>query len=252
MAKEATEAGDHYNNYSSKFLVDRFNDFPKRKPLSIIEEIKNKFAEWSCDLLENEIKAENIIIKYDEKNNKLEKQYIYESSSNKEEEEKNDFANQKIPEIIPKLCLTDEYGLSKCDPNSYVPSYICYVENETLVVKLELLGHIILEDTYADLDTNKIYIIGMKENDDEIEEQFSDNNINDKNNNIQEKKNYTDPKKILKNTRKYGKFKLIIPFGSTIKLAQEDPINDNNNENDQKEGIRIIKFKLAKRRKNKK
>ena len=40
MARELTEAGDYYNEYTCDFLGGRFNDFPERTPLSILEEIK--------------------------------------------------------------------------------------------------------------------------------------------------------------------------------------------------------------------
>ena len=94
IAKELTEAGNYYNNFAFKFIIERFNDFAKRKPLSILEEIKNKFAEWSIDLLEQKIEPENIIIKTDEK---VEKQFIYESNINQDKENENE--NEMIKKI---------------------------------------------------------------------------------------------------------------------------------------------------------
>ena len=54
----------------------------------------------------------------------------------------------------------------------------------------------------------------------------------------------------MKNTRKYGKFKLIIPFGNEIKIADEEPIKETEEEKEKEKeiGIKTIKFKLAKRR----
>ena len=92
MARELTEAGDFYNNYTYKFLKERFNDFPHRTPLSILEEIKNKFAEWSTDLLEEKIEPDSIII---QKEGEVETQFIYNNENGKE--------------IIPKACISDAH-----------------------------------------------------------------------------------------------------------------------------------------------
>ena len=40
MAREHTEAGDYFNEYTYKFLRERFNGFPHRATLSILDEIK--------------------------------------------------------------------------------------------------------------------------------------------------------------------------------------------------------------------
>jgi len=56
MTREGTEAGDYYNDFTYQFLTEHFNQFTNRNPLSIIEEIKNKFVEWSNDLFEESIK----------------------------------------------------------------------------------------------------------------------------------------------------------------------------------------------------
>ena len=223
MARELTEAGDFYNNYTYKFLKERFNDFPHRTPLSILEEIKNKFAEWSTDLLEEKIEPDSIII---QKEGEVETQFIYNNENGKE--------------IIPKACISDALGLSIYRSSDYEPSYICYIEdNKKLVVELELAGEVEIEDAYADLFQSQIIIKGNKN--DTIEK----NNKNS-NNEISESGSI----KILKNTRKYGKFNLIISFGNQIKLADEDPIDETEEEknSEKKNGIKTIKFKLAKRR----
>ena len=133
IAKELTEAGNYYNNYSFKFIIERFNDFPKRKPLSILEEMKNKFADWSNDLLEKKIDSKNIKIITDEK---LEKQFVYEKNINQDKENENDDKKElEIEEninqgIIPKSSITDEFGYSIIYlNNSLEPPYTCYVED---------------------------------------------------------------------------------------------------------------------------
>ena len=239
MARESTEAGDFYNNYAYEFLKERFNDFPDRTPLSILEEIKNKFAEWSTDLLEKKIEKENIII---EKEGEKETKFIYENSQNSQNSQ-NANNNEKAIEITPKACISDELGLSIYRSSGYEPTYICYIDdkNNVLVVKIELAGDITIDDSYANLDQNQIIIEGNKKNNLEI--------VNKQNNENDEKI------KILKNTTKFGEFKLRILYGNEVKLADELPLDENDNEEEKKEkenGIKTIKFKLARRKKKNK
>ena len=58
--------------------------------------------------------------------------------------------------------------------------------------------------------------------------------------------------KIKKNTCKFGKFNLIIPYENEIKLSDETPIEEKDNNMVLPEGIKIFKFSLARRRENKK
>ena len=71
MARENTEAGDYYNPFTYKVLREQFNSFIKRKPLSIIDEVKNKFVDWSNDLLEDRIDSENIEIVLNQEKKKI-------------------------------------------------------------------------------------------------------------------------------------------------------------------------------------
>ena len=232
MARESTEAGDYYNNYLYDFLEERFNEFPDRSPLSILDEIKNKFVEWSSDLLEEQIKEENITI---ENEGDKEKKFIYHCKDKNEN-----------PKIMPKACISDELGLSIYRSSGYEPPYVIYVEdNKKLVIQLELPGNVIVEDAYADLNQNQIFIKGNKEDKNELSRNIneSENNLNSSKSKLLENENI----RLLKNTRKYGKFTLIIPFGNEIKLADELPEEEIN---DIKiiEGIITIKFKLARRK----
>ena len=232
MARESTEAGDFYNNYTYEFLKERFNDFLERTPLSILEEIKNKFAEWSYDLLEKKIEKENIII---EKEGEKETKFIYDNS----QKDQNANNNEKAIEIKPKACISDELGLSIYRSSGYEPTYICYIDikNNLLVVKIELAGDITIDDSYANLEQNQIIILGNKKNN--LEKDNKNSNENDEN------------IKVLKDTTKFGSFELRIPYGNEVKLAEEDPLDENDNEKEKKEkenGIKTIKFKLVKRR----
>ena len=62
-----------------------------RKDLSIIKEIKNRFVEWSSDLLEDKIEPDNIEIIEE---NKFPKKYVFKPTEKKE----------KIMRFIDALC----------------------------------------------------------------------------------------------------------------------------------------------------
>ena len=226
MAREMTEAGDYYNNYLYEFLEERFNEFPDRNSFYILDEIKNKFAEWSSDILEDPINIQNLII---ESEDNVEKRIVYETINDE----------QNIPKIVPKACLSNEIGTSFYRSSGYEPPYYYFLDgNKYLVIVMELPGVIEIEDVYADINQNKIFIKGNKN-------EFNNEIINE--NDLEMKFNET---KIKKNTCKFGKFNLIIPYENEIKLSDEIPLDEKYN--GIPEGIKIFKFPLAKRRENKK
>ena len=99
---------------------------------------------------------------------------------------------------------------------------------------------------YAELNLNQIFVKGIKERDNDT---YMTKNIND-GNSSNYNSSYTEGIKLVKETRKYGKFNLIIPYGNEIKLAGEIPVENKNEEGENLEkGIKIFKFPLAKRRK---
>ena len=100
MARENTEAGDYYNPFTYKVLREQFNSFIKRKPLSIIDEVKNKFVDWSNDLLEDRIDSENIEIVLNQE--KREDKIIFKNSDK----------NNENLKLVPKACISDELGLN--------------------------------------------------------------------------------------------------------------------------------------------
>ena len=214
MVREGTEAGNYYNQYTYDFLKEKFNNFTLRKPLSIIEEVQNRFVDWSTDLLEEKIEQDNIEILKDEKNG-FEKSYVFKT---KEGENK---------KIVPKACISDELGFSIYRSNGYEPPYNYFTDEKYLILKLEIPGKVEIENCYANLDTNELIVTGNKTEDGE---------------NIK-----------LKNTRKFGKFNLHIHYRAQIKLSEEDPIEDKKEEEKDakkkgEDGIFQFKFKLAKRR----
>jgi len=210
MAREETEAGNYYNDFTYHFLKEQFNLFTKRKPLSIIEEVKNRFIEWSNDLLEESINKNNIEIVKDENNKEI--KYIFIESEDKKDNNK----------IIPKACISDELDLSIYRSNGYEPPYYFYIENEEkLVLVLEIPGENKIEEVYANIDTKEIIVKGNKSKKDSI--------------------------KPLYNSTKFGKFNLHIPYGTKVQIGEEDPIEG---EELTKDGIYTCKFKLIKKRNN--
>ena len=235
MAREHTIAGDYFNQYTYEFLRERFNDFPERGSLSILDEIKKKFVEWSGVLLEEKIKDENIIIK---KENDIETKFIYEDIL----AENNDKNIEKKDKIIPKACLSNELGVLFYRSSGYEPSYNCYVENNLLVVKLEVPGNVNIDEVYASSKENAIVIEGCKNEDNEKDNE--EETIKDENKNKDKLKNF------YKSTRKFGKFKLIITYSNEIKIASEESIEDEEEKNTEPiNGILTRRFRLIKRRK---
>ena len=186
MAREGSPAGNHYNKFTYKLLNEQFSNFHERKPLSIIDEVKNRFAEWSSDLLEKKIKPENIDIVTG--NNKEEKIIFKKTDEN--------------TEIIPKACISDELGMNIYRSNGFEPSYFYYIENnEYLVVVLEIPGDVKIDSKYADSELYEVVVIGTKED-------------------------WVTSKNPIYNNSKAGKFEIHIPYKDYIKIAEEMPVSD--------------------------
>ena len=214
MAKEGTEAGDYYNDFTYEFLKDKFTNFTERKDLSIIKEVKDRFVEWSKDLLEERIESDNIEITEE---NQIPKKYIFKPT-------------EKKNKINPKACFSDELGFFFYRNSGYEPSYSYYIEDDKyFTIKLEIPGNVEFEEAYASVDLKEIFISGKKICDDES-------------------------KKILKTTRLFGKFNLQIPYPNQVTISNEEPIKEELKEKEanSNNGIYIFKFELAKRRNKKK
>ena len=239
MSREETEAGDYYNNFTYELLKQHFSLFTQRKPLAIIDEVKDRFIEWSNDLLEEKINSNDIEIVKDEETQK-EIKYIFkgenqtdnkiEDQSANQTDNKNDNKNESKTEkkkLIPKACISDELGLSIYRSNGYEPPYYFYIDSngkeEKLIIVLEIPGGKCIDEVYADSDTKEIIVKGSK---------------NDKNKNV---------KQLYNKATKFGRFNLHIPYGNKIQLADEDPIEG---EDSYEDGIYTFKFRLIKKRKN--
>ena len=234
MSREETEAGNYYNNFTYELLKQHFSLFTQRKPLAIIDEVKDRFIEWSNDLLEEKIDSNNIEIVKDEETQK-EIKYIFNGKNQTENENEGQNVNKtdnksesKIEKnLIPKACISDELGLSIYRSNGYEPPYYFYIDSndkeEKLIIVLEIPGGNNIDEVYADSDTKEIIVKGSKI---------------DKNNNV---------KQLYNKSTKFGKFNLHIPYGNKIQLADEEPIEG---EDSYEDGIYTFKFKLLKKRRN--
>ena len=210
MAKEGTEAGNYYNNFTYQFLRDKFTNFKHRKDLSIIKEVKNKFVDWSRDLLEEKIESDNIEIVEE---NQIPKKYVFKPT-------------KQIKQLNYKACFSNELRFFFYRNNEYEPSYSYYIEDDKfLTIKLEIPGNVEFREVYASIDLKEIFISGKKICDD-------------------------DSNKLLKTTRQFGKFNLQIPIPNQISISDENPIIEEIKEQEanSKNGIYIYKFKLAKKK----
>ena len=85
--------------------------------------------------------------------NNVEKRIVYEAINNE----------NIIPKIIPKACLSNEIGTIFYRSSGYEPPYYYYVEEKKyLVIVLEFPGIVEIEEVYADIDQNKVFIKGNK------------------------------------------------------------------------------------------
>jgi len=60
MAKEDTEAGEHYNDFSIELIKNQYNVFNKRRAINIPDEIINLFSELSTDIIGEKMECEKI------------------------------------------------------------------------------------------------------------------------------------------------------------------------------------------------
>jgi len=75
MAKEGTEAGNYYNNFTLELIKNQFNNFNRRRAINIPEEIISLFSELSTDILGQKMECQSLgkdknIIKLTDKGSK--------------------------------------------------------------------------------------------------------------------------------------------------------------------------------------
>ena len=149
FAKEDTEAGNLYNDYTLELLENSYMTITNLKPFDVIESIKQNFIEISKDILE---KSEKVINKddFDNSNNKL----IRLINANN---------------VALKRCLIDELGFSNLKANGFEPTYNYYRKDKKLIIKIEAPGNSSINSiTVEDVDSYKlIRIKGIKKRDKE-------------------------------------------------------------------------------------
>ena len=167
FAREGSEAGNYYNQKAIQHIYDILNTINEKEPLNLVQNIKNLFLNLSNNILETQIKENDI-----------------------------EFQDDKIKlnitdnrELILKKCSINELGVSNFSPNGVDPKYSYAVQDDNLIIVCEMPGEISKGSfkVHADCENGKcvIKIEGNK-----IKEASSD------------EKNC----KILKTTREFGPF----------------------------------------------
>ena len=167
FAREGSEAGNFYNQKAIQHIYDILNTINEKEPLNLVQNIKNLFLNLSNNILETQIKENDI-----------------------------EFQDDKIKlnitdnrELILKKCSINELGVSNFSPNGVDPKYSYAVQDDNLIIVCEMPGEISKGSfkVHADCENGKcvIKIEGNK-----IKEASSD------------EKNC----KILKTTREFGPF----------------------------------------------
>ena len=167
FAREGSEAGNFYNQKAIQHIYDILNTINEKEPLNLVQNLKNLFLNLSNNILETQIKENDI-----------------------------EFQDDKIKlnitdnrELILKKCSINELGVSNFSPNGVDPKYSYAVQDDNLIIVCEMPGEISKGSfkVHADCENGKcvIKIEGNK-----IKEASTD------------EKNC----KILKTTREFGPF----------------------------------------------
>lgn len=155
FARENSNAGDYYNNFTLSFLERSYQNVTNLKGYDVIESIKENFIEISKDILE---KTENPLVKQN-----------FEKSNN-------EIIKLTNANFALKKCLIDELGFSNLKANSFEPTYNCYKKDKKFIIKVEGPGNTTLKTSFENLSQYKIIkISGNKKKDKEPEN--LDNNI---------------------------------------------------------------------------
>lgn len=149
-AKEGTEAGDSYNKKTIDFIMNSAQSIPCLNNFDIIDSIQKSFCLVSESILENPIKADDLVYSED-KRIKL---------------------RNPDTKLILKKCLVDELGISNFLGNGFEPKYDYYLQNNKFFVNVELPGD--YEAIEGELHKEGIYSIitisgNKKNNIDKIE-----------------------------------------------------------------------------------
>jgi hypothetical protein len=118
LANEYSEAGNYYNETTLKYLKKKIDTTDNRKVFNVIDDIKNFFLETSNDIIEENIKKDDIY--FDEKSNSIK-------------------LKENINTITLKKYLIDELGFT-LQKSGYSPKYSQYLKDNKLIFKIEFPG----------------------------------------------------------------------------------------------------------------
>ena len=149
LANDLSPAGEHYNLFTLKFLLDYFGHFKDLKGFDLLETLKENFVSLSQNYFENRIL----------KNDLMDKEAIIKSKKiglTKKENEKNNIQLKNI--------YTDELGFSNFKSTGFVPKYNYFVDKNNICVRIEVPGNITIshEEFKHSREYTIIPIVGEK------------------------------------------------------------------------------------------
>ncbi len=211
MAKEGTEAGKEYNNFTMDLIKSQFNSFNQRKKINIPEEIIKLFSQLSTEILGEKMecikKDENTIILAD-KNLKSENENNQQLHVQNMYYDQDGFYLKNKRKFEPKYSLY-YYKEKKKNKDSEDSEDDEEIYEKFLLLKLELPGNIeklIARSTDPKTEKfNGIFIKVIKKKD-EIEKD--------------EKEDFT----IISEKRNYGEFSYFIELEKNLILSKSTPI----------------------------
>ena len=173
LAKEDSEAGNFFNNYTYKFIENIYNTITEIKKFDIFEEVKKIFQDLSGTIL----------------NNNLNKEFF----SSNDEIMKNKIIKLNLKEELSlKKCYMDELGFSFFKTGDFEPKYNYFKpDDNTLEIRVEIPGNTQCQATHKiEGEETKIIVKGIKKND-STPAKFEDN---------------------IFNIREFSKFEVVIPL----------------------------------------
>lgn len=173
LAKEDSEAGNFFNNYTYKFIENIYNTITEIKKFDIFEEVKKIFQDLSGTIL----------------NNNLNKEFF----SSNDEIMKNKIIKLNLKEELSlKKCYMDELGFSFFKTGDFEPKYNYFKpDDNTLEIRVEIPGNTQCEAKHTiEGEETKIIVKGIKKND-STPAKFEDN---------------------IFNIREFSKFEVVIPL----------------------------------------
>ena len=153
LANEYSEAGNYYNETTLKYLKKKIDTIDNRKLFNVIDDIKNFFYETSNDIIEENIKQDEIYFEKESDSIKL---------------------KENINTITLKKYLIDELGFT-LQKTGYSPKYSQYFKDNKLIFKIEFPGS---GKILPDLNIGKGEYIFIFKGEKYIDKELMDDKIN--------------------------------------------------------------------------